>query len=36
MSDIDKIVGLLSSDAVERRIAAAIVLGEIKAKGTPR
>ncbi len=33
MSDIDKIVGLLSSDAVERRIAAAIVLGEIKAKG---
>ncbi len=35
MSDIDKIVGLLSSDAVERRIAAAIVLGEIKAKGTP-
>ncbi len=34
MSEIDKIVGLLSSDAVERRIAAAIVLGEIKAKGT--
>jgi HEAT repeat protein len=34
MSDIDKIVGLLSSDAVERRIAAAIVLGEIRAKGT--
>jgi hypothetical protein len=35
MSDIDKIVGLLSNSAVERRIAAAIVLGEIKAKGTP-
>jgi HEAT repeat protein len=35
MSDIDKIVGLLSNDAVERRIAAAIVLGEIRAKGTP-
>ncbi len=34
MSDINKIVGLLSSDAVERRIAAAIVLGEIRAKGT--
>jgi len=34
MSDIDKIVDLLSSEAVERRIAAAIVLGEIKAKGT--
>ena len=34
MSDIDKIVDLLSSDAIERRIAAAIVLGEIKAKGT--
>jgi hypothetical protein len=33
MSDIDKIVALLSSDAVERRIAAAIVLGEIRAKG---
>ena len=35
MSDIDKIVALLKSEAVERRIAAAIVLGEIKAKGTP-
>lgn len=34
MSDIDKIVSLLSSEAVERRIAAAIVLGEIRAKGT--
>jgi HEAT repeat protein len=34
MSDIDKIVDLLSSEAIERRIAAAIVLGEIKAKGT--
>jgi hypothetical protein len=33
MSEVDKIVGLLSRDAVERRIAAAIVLGEIKAKG---
>ena len=34
MSDIDKIVDLLSSEALERRIAAAIVLGEIRAKGT--
>jgi HEAT repeat protein len=34
MTDIDKIVGLLSNEAVERRIAAAIVLGEIRAKGT--
>jgi HEAT repeat protein len=34
MSDIDKIVSLLSSEALERRIAAAIVLGELKAKGT--
>jgi HEAT repeat protein len=33
MSDVDKIVDLLSSDAVEKRIAAAIVLGEIRAKG---
>jgi HEAT repeat protein len=33
MSDIDKIVGLLSNEAVERRIAAAIVLGELRAKG---
>jgi HEAT repeat protein len=33
MSDVDKIVELLSSDAVEKRIAAAIVLGEIRAKG---
>jgi HEAT repeat protein len=33
MSDIDKIVSLLKSDAVEKRIAAAIVLGEIRAKG---
>jgi HEAT repeat protein len=35
MSDIDKIVALLKSEAVEGRVAAAIVLGEIKAKGTP-
>jgi HEAT repeat protein len=33
MSDIAKIVSLLSSDAIEKRIAAAIVLGEIKARG---
>ena len=33
MSDVDKIASLLSSDAVEKRIAAAIVLGEIRAKG---
>jgi HEAT repeat protein len=33
MSDIDKIVGCLSSAALEKRIAAAIVLGEIRAKG---
>ncbi len=33
MSEVDKIVDLLSSDAVEKRIAAAIVLGEIRAKG---
>ena len=33
MSEVDKIVELLSSDAVEKRIAAAIVLGEIRAKG---
>jgi hypothetical protein len=33
MSDIEKIVGLLSSDALEKRIAAAIVLGELRAKG---
>jgi HEAT repeat protein len=33
MSDVDRIVGMLASDAVEKRIAAAIVLGEIRAKG---
>jgi hypothetical protein len=33
MSDVDKIVRLLATDAVEKRIAAAIVLGEISAKG---
>jgi hypothetical protein len=33
MTDVDKIVGLLANDAVEKRIAAAIVLGEIRAKG---
>ncbi|HEX3346021.1 MAG TPA: HEAT repeat domain-containing protein, partial [Polyangiaceae bacterium] len=33
MSEVDKIVDLLSNDAVEKRIAAAIVLGEIRAKG---
>jgi HEAT repeat protein len=33
MSDVDKIIRLLASDALEKRIAAAIVLGEIGAKG---
>jgi HEAT repeat protein len=35
MTDVDKIVRLLASDAIEKRIAAAIVLGEIGAKGAP-
>jgi HEAT repeat protein len=33
MSDIDKIIRLLANPALERRIAAAIVLGEIGARG---
>ncbi len=33
MSEIEKIALLLRSDAVEKRIAAAIVLGELKARG---
>ncbi len=33
MSEIERIVGLLGSDAIEKRIAAAIVLGELRAKG---
>src|SRR6478752_2925286 len=33
MSDVDKIVGLLGDEAIEKRIAAAIVLGELRAKG---
>jgi hypothetical protein len=33
MSEVDKIVRLLSSPAIEKQIAAAIVLGEIGAKG---
>src|SRR5499427_6209682 len=33
MNDVDKIVGLLNDEGVEKRIAAAIVLGELKAKG---
>jgi HEAT repeat protein len=33
MSEVGKIVGLLRSDAIEKQIAAAIVLGELKAKG---
>jgi HEAT repeat protein len=33
MSETEKIVALLSSDAIEKRIAAAIVLGELKARG---
>lgn len=34
MSDIDRITQLLHSDAMEKQIAAAIVLGELRAKGT--
>lgn len=33
MSEVEKIVTLLRSDAIEKQIAAAIVLGELKAKG---
>ena len=33
MNEIDKIVRLLSADALERKVAAAIVLGELGAKG---
>jgi len=33
MSEVDKIVSLLHDDAIEKRIAAAIVLGEIRARG---
>lgn len=33
MSEVDKIIKLLSNDAVEKKIAGAIVLGEIRAKG---
>ena len=33
MSEVGKIVALLKSDAIEKQIAAAIVLGELKAKG---
>jgi HEAT repeat protein len=33
MSEVGKIVKLLESDAIEKQIAAAIVLGELKAKG---
>ncbi len=33
MNDLAKIVSLLASDAIEKQIAAAIVLGELKAKG---
>lgn len=33
MSETEKIVALLSSDAVEKRIAAAIVLGELRVRG---
>jgi HEAT repeat protein len=35
MSDVDKIIRLLASDALDKRIAAAIVLGEIGARGAP-
>lgn len=34
MTDIAKIVKLLESDAIEKQIAAAIVLGELRAKGS--
>ena len=33
MSEVQKIVALLKAEAIERQIAAAIVLGELKAKG---
>jgi HEAT repeat protein len=33
MSETEKIVALLASDAIEKRIAAAIVLGELKVRG---
>src|SRR5205085_1452628 len=33
MSEVGKIVALLKTDAIEKQIAAAIVLGELKAKG---
>ena len=33
MSEVEKIAHLLKSDAIEKQIAAAIVLGELKAKG---
>src|SRR5262249_46593501 len=33
MSDVDKITKLLHDDAIEKQIAAAIVLGELRAKG---
>ena len=32
---VSDIVAMLSHEAPERRVAAAIVLGELKAKGTP-
>src|SRR5258708_38510600 len=33
MNDVDRIVSMLEDSAIEKRIAATIVLGEIKAKG---
>src|ERR1043165_6613477 len=33
MDEVGKIVGLLKSDAIEKQITAAIVMGELKAKG---
>ena len=33
MSDIDRITAMLGADAIEKQIAAAIVLGELRAKG---
>ncbi len=34
MNDVDRIVVLLGAEAIEKRIAAAIVLGELRAKGS--
>src|SRR5690348_10610018 len=36
MNDVDRIVGLLGDTAIEKRIAAAIVLGELKPTASSR